>query len=142
MRRGLLLAGALACCLAFTATSIAGKSQRVGTATTVETSAVQGAKKIVVTGVLQSVQARCERQRSVLLYEAGPTDELVGPAIGHAVSQGGAARGSFTIAGKTVKKISPNRHFIVESVQRKVRIKKKSFVCKRGVSIDFPGNFP
>ena len=142
MRRRLVLAGALACCLAFTATSIAGKTQRVGTATQVETSVIQGAKKLTVSGVLQSVQPRCERQRSVLLYEAGPTDELLGAAIGHGVSQGGAARGQFVVEGKTVKKISPNRHFIVESVQRKVRIKGKSFVCKRGVSIDFPGTFP
>jgi hypothetical protein len=53
----------------------------------------------VVTGDLQSSVARFERQRSVLLYEAGPTGDFRDGAIGHGVSQGGAQSGQVTITG-------------------------------------------
>jgi hypothetical protein len=120
----------------------AKKAQRVGTSTQVETSAIQkGKKKVVVNGVLQSSLARCERQRSVLLYEVGPTGDFVGGAIGHGVSDGGSTRGQVTIQGTTPKKIKPGREFRLEAVGRTVKVKGKTIICKRGVSVAFPGDF-
>jgi hypothetical protein len=118
------------------------KVKRVGTTTQVETSAVQKGKRgVVVTGVLQSSLPRCERQRSVLLYEVGPSGSFVGGAIGHGVSAGGSSRGQVTIEGVTPKKIKPDRRFRLEAVGRKVKVKGKEYICKRGVSVMFPGDF-
>jgi hypothetical protein len=136
----LVLAGVLVLSLSLAAVGI-GKTQRLGTSTEVETSAITGKKTVTVTGVLQSPLARCERQRSVLLYEAGPTGDLKGGAIGHGVSEGGANRGQFTIEGVATKRISATRDFILEAVQRSVKVKGKEYVCKRGVSVSFPGTF-
>lgn len=138
--KGALAVGAaLALSLSLFAVGSAAKSkiQRLGTSTQVETSTKGNKRALTVTGVLQSSSPRCERQRSVLLYEAGPTGELAGGAIGHGVSQGGAQRGQFTIRGNAVKKITPTRRFILESVGRKVKIKGKEVICKRGVSVSF-----
>jgi hypothetical protein len=95
----------------------------------------------VVTGDLQSSVARFERQRSVLLYEAGPTGDFRGGAIGHGVSQGGARSGQVTITGVAPKKITPNRKFRLEAVGRTVKVKGQQIICKRGVSVLFPGDF-
>lgn len=138
--KGALAVGAaLALSLSLFAVGSAAKSkiQRLGTSTQVETSTKGNKRTLTVTGVLQSSSPRCERQRSVLLFEAGPTGELAGGAIGHGVSQGGSQRGQFTISGNAVKKITPSRRFILESVGRKVKVKGKEVICKRGVSVSF-----
>jgi hypothetical protein len=136
--------GAAILCLSLFTAGVVGKpkDQRVGTSTQVETSKiVKGKKSVIVTGELQSGDPRCERQRSVLLYEAGPTGDFRGGAIGHGVSQGGAQRGQFTITGIAPKKITPNRKFRLEAVGRTVKVKGVQIICKRGVSVLFPGNF-
>ncbi|MDP9189213.1 MAG: hypothetical protein M3O25_08185 [Actinomycetota bacterium] len=126
----------------FAVSSSAGKkAQRLGTSTQVETSAKGNKRSLTVTGELQSPLPRCERQRSVLLYEAGPTGEIAGGAIGHGVSQGGASRGQFTITGDATKKITPTRRFILEAVGRTVKVKGKEVICKRGVSVSFLADF-
>jgi hypothetical protein len=138
------LAVAAAVCMTSFAAVVSGKSKirRVGTTTQVETSQVQkGKRQVVVTGVLQSSVPRCERQRSVLLYEVGPTGQFVGGAIGHGVSEGGAQLGQVTITGIAPKKIKPDRRFRLEAVGRKVRVKGQEMICKRGVSVMFPGTF-
>jgi hypothetical protein len=134
---------AAAICLSLFAVSATGKSkiQRLGTSTQVETSAEGNKRSLTVTGELQSSSPRCERQRSVLLYEAGPAGDIAGGAIGHGVSQGGNARGQFTIEGTATKKITPTRRFILESVGRKVKVNGKEVICKRGVSISFLADF-
>ncbi len=134
--------GAAALCMSLFAAGVVGKSKlrRVGTSTQVETSQ-HGKRNIVVTGVLQSPVARCERQRSVLLYWLSPGGDFVGGALGHAVSRGGSARGQFEISGIAPKKIKDSRRFRVEAVGRKVKIKRKEVICKRGVSVAFPGTF-
>lgn len=138
-KSALAIGSALVLSLSLFAVGSAAKSkiQRLGTSTQVETSTKGNKRTLTVTGVLQSSAPRCERQRSVLLYEAGPTGELAGGAIGHGVSQGDAQRGQFTIEGSAVKKITPTRRFILESVGRKVKIKGKEVICKRGVSVSF-----
>lgn len=134
--------GAAALCLSLFTAGVAGKSKitRVGTSAIVETSQ-HGKRHIVVTGVLQSSVPRCERQRSVLLYWLSPKNQFQGGAIGHAVSRGGTARGQFEISGIAPKKIKNSRRFRVEAVGRKVKVKGKEMICKRGVSVAFPGNF-
>ncbi len=116
------------------------KIRRVGTSTEIESS-THGKRNIVVTGVIQSSVPRCERQRSVLLYWLAPNDDFQGGALGHAVSKGGSARGQFEIIGEAPKKIKNSRRFRVEAVGRKVKVKGKEMICKRGVSVAFPGNF-
>ena len=65
--------GVSALCLSLFAAGVSGKSKirRVGTSTQIETS-THGKRNIVVTGVIQSSVAKCERDRSVLLYQDGP----------------------------------------------------------------------
>jgi hypothetical protein len=126
----------------FAVVASGAKTKRFGTSTEVTTSAIQkGKRAVVVTGVLQSSEPRCERQRSVLLYEVGPSGDFVGGAIGHGVSAGGSRRGQVTIEGEAAKKIKPDRRFRLEAVGRKVKIKGKVYICKRGVSVMFPGDF-
>jgi hypothetical protein len=117
------------------------KDQHVGASTTVETSTLKGKRSIVVSGVVQSSLPRCERQRSVLLYEAGASGSITGGAIGHAVTEGGAERGQFTIRGFAPKRIRADRRFIVETVGRRVKVKGTEVICKRSVSVEFPGTF-
>lgn len=137
------LGSATVICLSLFAVGAVGKSkiQRLGTSTQVETSAKGNKRSLTVTGELESSSPRCERQRSVLLYEAGPGGTLVGGAIGHGVSQGGTSRGQFTIEGNAAKKITPTRRFILEAVGRKVKVKGKEVICKRGVSVSFLADF-
>jgi hypothetical protein len=134
--------GAAALCMSLFAAGVTGKSKikRVGTSALVETSQ-HGKRNIVVTGVIQSPVARCERQRSILLYWLSPKLDFQGPALGHAVSRGGSARGQFEITGIAPKKIKNSRRFRVEAVGRKVKVKGKEMICKRGVSVAFPGEF-
>ncbi len=109
--KGALAVGAaLALSLSLFAVGSAAKSkiQRLGTSTQVETSTKGNKRTLTVTGVLQSSSPRCERQRSVLLFEAGPTGELAGGAIGHGVSQGGSQRGQFTISGNRGQEDHPD----------------------------------
>lgn len=135
--------GVLALCLSLFAAGVSGKSKirRVGTSTQVEESAQVGKRNISVSGVLQSSVPKCERDRSVLLYQDGPGGTYVGAALGHATSEGGSARGEFTISGISPKKILPSRRFRVEAAGRKVVVKGKSVICKRGVSVQFPADF-
>ena len=135
--------GVTALCLSLFAVGVSGKSKvrRVGTSTQIEESAKVGKRNITVNGVLQSSVARCERSRSVLLYQDGPGGTFAGGALGHAVSLGGSARGEFTISGISPKKILPSRRFRVEAVGTKVRVKGKTVICKRGVSVQFPADF-
>lgn len=137
------IAGALALCMSLFAAGVSGKSKirRVGTSTQVEESAQVGKRNITVSGVIQSPVAKCERGRSVLLYQDGPGGTYVGNALGHGVTAGGSARGEFTISGISPKKILPSRRFRVEAVGRKVIVKGKSVICKRGVSVQFPADF-
>lgn len=137
------IVGALALCLSLFAAGVSGKSKirRVGTSTQIEESAVVGKRNITVTGVIQSSVPKCERDRSVLLYQDGPGGTFVGAALGHATSEGGANRGQFTIAGISPKKILASRRFRVEATGRKVTVKGKRIICKRGVSVQFPGTF-
>ena len=65
----------------------------------------------------------------------------VGAALGHAVSEGGANRGEFTIAGISPKKILASRRFRVEATGQKITVKGKRVICKRGVSVQFPADF-
>ena len=90
---------------------------------------------------MQSPVAKCEVARSVLLYEDGPGGTYVGAALGHSVTEGGSARGEFTIAGVSPKAIKGDRRFRVETVGRKVSVKGKPVICKRGVSVQFPATF-
>jgi hypothetical protein len=136
------LLGVAALCLSLFAVGVSGKSKirRVGTSTQVETS-THGKRNIVVTGVLQSAVPKCERDRSVLLYQDGPGGTYVGAALGHSTSVGGTNRGQFEISGLAPKKILASRRFRIEAVGRKVIVKGKSVICKRGVSVQFPGDF-
>lgn len=134
--------GVAALCLSLFTAGVIGKSKirRVGTSTEVTTS-THGKRNIVVSGVIQSAVPRCERQRSVLLYWLSPKDDFQGGALGHAVTRGGGARGQFEIIGEAPKKIKGSRRFRVETVGRKVKVKGKEMICKRGVSVAFPGTF-
>jgi hypothetical protein len=138
------LAGVLALSLTVFAVGVSGKSKirRVGTSVQVEESSKTGKRNITVGGVIQSSVPKCERGRSVLLYQDGPGGTYVGNALGHAVTLGGNSRGGeFTIAGISPKKILNSRRFRVEAVGRKVVVKGKSVICKRGVSVQFPADF-
>lgn len=144
IKASLVLAGALLVGLSMVAANSAAKSkiQRLGTSTEVETSTqAKNNKALTVTALVESSQPRCERQRSVLLYEAGPQGTFVGGAIGHGVTQGGNQRGQVTVEGITVKRITPTRRFILETVGRKVKVNGKEVICKRGVSASFLANF-
>jgi hypothetical protein len=96
-------------------------------------------KQLQVTAQLDSSFARCERQRSVLLYRSA-NGGLAGPAIGKATSQSGGSKGRVTITGTSPTKIKPTYEFLAIAAQRKVKIKGKAFVCKRGVSSAFSAN--
>jgi hypothetical protein len=137
------LAGVMALSLTVFAVGVSGKSKirRVGTSVQIEESAKVGKRNLTVNGVIQSPVAKCERQRSVLLYQDGPGGTFAGGALGHAVTLGGSARGEFTISGISPKKILPSRRFRVEAVGKKVVVKGKSVICKRGVSVQFPADF-
>jgi hypothetical protein len=135
--------GVAALCLSLFAVGVSGKSKtrRVGSATQVETSTQTGKRNLTVTGIVQSPVAKCERARSVLLYQDGPRGTYVGEALGHSVTEGGGQRGEFTIAGVSPKAIKGTRRFRVETVGRKILVKGKPVICKRGVSVQFPSNF-
>lgn len=137
-----VLSAAALCLSLVTAGVVSGKSKirRVGTSVQVET-ASHGKQNILVTGVIQSSVPKCERDRSVLLFQDGPGGTYVGQALGHGISQGGASRGQVEISGVSPKKILPSRRFRLEAVGRKVTVKGKSVICKRGVSVQFPGTF-
>jgi hypothetical protein len=141
--RTIAVVGAAALCLSLlTAGAVIGKKKvrHIGTSTQVESS-THGKRNITVTGVIQSSVPKCERDRSVLLYQDGPGAGFIGGAIGHAVSEGGSSRGQFEIAGVAPKKILPSRLFRLEAVGRTVVVKGQTMVCKRGVSVQFPGTF-
>jgi hypothetical protein len=138
--RSTLLAGAGALCLIVAATALAGpKTKRVSVIVN-PTSAqiVKGSKQkqLQVTAQLDSSFARCERQRTVLLYRS-VNGSLAGPAIGKATSQGGGDKGRVTITGTSSTRIKPSDDFLAIAAQRKVKIKGKAYVCKRGVSSEF-----
>jgi hypothetical protein len=97
-------------------------------------------KQLKATAQLDSSFARCERQRSVVLYRAGANGGLSGPAIGRATSQGGGDKGLVTITGTSATKIKPTDEFLAIAAQRKIKIKGKAYVCKRGVSAAFSAN--
>jgi hypothetical protein len=139
----LAVISAAALCLSLaTAGVVSGKSKirRVGTTVQVETS-THGKQNITVTGVIQSSVPKCERDRSVLLYQDGPGGTFTGAALGHAITEGGATRGELEITGVSPKKILDSRRFRLEAVARKVIVKGKSVICKRGVSVQFPATF-
>ena len=134
---------AVALCLVLAATVFAGpKTKRVSVVVDANSAQiVKGSKlkQLRVTAQLDSSFARCERQRSVLLYRS-VNGGLSGPAIGKATSQGGGAKGSVTITGTSSTKIKPTDEFLAIAAQRKVKIKGKAYVCKRGVSPAFSAN--
>jgi hypothetical protein len=134
----LLAAAALSLILA--ATVLAGpKTKRVSVvvdATSAQIVKGSKQKQLQVTAQLDSSFARCERQRNVLLYRSA-NGALSGPAIGKGTSQGGGDKGSVTITGTSSAKIKPSDEFLVIAAQRKVKIKGKAYVCKRGVSAAF-----
>jgi hypothetical protein len=133
----------VALCLLLAATVLAGpKTKRVSVvvdATSAQVVKGSKQKQLRVTAQLDSSFARCERQRSVLLYRSA-NGALSGPAIGKATSQGGGAKGSVTITGTSSTKIKPTDEFLAIAAQRKVKIKGKAYVCKRGVSPAFSAN--
>jgi hypothetical protein len=137
-----VVAAAAICVSLVTAGVVVGKKKvpHPGTNTQVESS-THGKRNITVTGVIQSSVPKCERDRSLLLYQDGPGAGFIGGALGHAVSEGGITRGEFEIAGIAPKKINPSRRFRVEAVGRTVVVKGQTLVCKRGVSVQFPGTF-
>jgi hypothetical protein len=138
-----VLAAAAALCLVLAATVLAGpKTKRVSVvvdATSAQIVKGSKQKQVRVTAQLDSSFARCERQRSVLLYRS-VNGALSGPAIGKATSQGGGDKGSVTITGTSSAKIKPTDEFLAIAAQRKVKIKGKAYVCKRGVSAAFSAN--
>ena len=142
-KAALAIGAALALSLSLVAVGSAGKSKikRVGSSTQVESAATSGKNTLTVSGIVQSPVAKCEVARSVLLYEDGPGGTFVGEAIGHATTAGGGERGEFTVGGVAPKKILASRRFRVETVGRKIIVKGKSVICKRGVSVQFPGTF-
>jgi hypothetical protein len=133
--------GALSVILA--ATAFAGpKTKRVSVivnATSAQIVKGSKQKKLQVNAQLDSSFSRCERQRNVLLYRS-VNGGLSGPAIGKATSQGGGSKGRVTITGTSSTKIKPTDEFLAIAAQRKVKIKGKAFVCKRGVSAAFSAN--
>jgi hypothetical protein len=142
-RAALAAAACAALCLSVASGTAVGKKKvrHIGTTVTVQSSTVaKGNRKLTVNGVVQSSEPRCERQRSVLLYEVGPGGDFVGGHIGDGVSLGGAQRGQVTLGGTPTKKIKSDRRFRVEVVARKIKVKGQTLICKRGVSVEFAGN--
>jgi hypothetical protein len=141
--KALVLFAVAALCLILAATGFAGKKTKRVSVVVDATSAqiVKGSKQmqLQMTAQLDSSFARCERQRSVLLYRS-VNGGLSGPAIGKATSQGGGAKGQVTITGTSSTKIKPTDEFLAIAAQRKVKIKGKAYVCKRGVSPTFSAN--
>ena len=141
--KALILLAVAALCLILAATGFAGKKTKRVSVVVDATSAqiVKGSKQkqLQVTAQLDSSFARCERQRSVLLYRS-VNGALSGPAIGRATSQWGGAKGKVTITGTSSTKIKPADEFLAIAAQRKVKIKGKAYVCKRGVSPAFSAN--
>jgi len=142
-RKTIAVIGTAALCLSLATAGVVvakKKAPHPGTSTEVE-SATHGKRNITVTGVVQSRIPKCERDRSLLLYQDGPGAGFIGGALGHSISQGGANRGQYEITGIAPKKILPSRRFRVEAVARVVVVKGQTYVCKRGVSVQFPGTF-
>ena len=142
-RAVLAAAACAALCLSVASGTAVGKKKvrHVGTTVTVQSSTIaKGNRQLTVSGVVQSSVAKCERDRSVLLYEVGPNGDFVGGAIGHGVSLGGGQRGQVTVVGDATKKIKPDRRFRVEVVAREIKVKGQTMICKRGVSVEFAGN--
>jgi hypothetical protein len=141
--KAIALLTAVTLCLVLATTVLAGpKTKRVSVvvdATSAQIVKGSKLKQLRVTAQLDSSFARCERQRSVLLYRS-VNGALSGPAIGKATSQGGGAKGSVTITGTSSTKIKPTDEFLAIAAQRKVKIKGKAYVCKRGVSPAFSAN--
>lgn len=137
------LAAAGALCAILAATALAGpKTKRVSVivnATSAQIVKGSKQKQLQVSAQLDSALARCERQRTVLLYRS-VNGSLSGPAIGKATSQGGGDKGRVTITGTSSTKIKPTDEFLAIAAQRKVKIKGKAYVCKRGVSAAFSAN--
>jgi hypothetical protein len=131
-------------CLGLAATGLAGKKTPRISVVVDPTNAqiLKGTKrkKLHVTAQLDSQFARCERQRSVVIYRARPNGGLSGPPLGKATSQGGGDKGLVTITGTSPTRIKPSDGFLAIAAQRKVKIKGKAFVCKRGVSVAFSAN--
>lgn len=139
----LAAAACTALCLSVATGTAVGKKKvkHPATTVTVQSSTVaKGNRQLTVNGVVQSPVAKCERDRSVLLYEVGPSGDFVGGAIGHGVSLGGAQRGQVTVVGDATKRIKPDRRFRVEVVAREIKVKGQTMVCKRAVSVEFAGN--
>jgi hypothetical protein len=141
--RAIALGAATALCLILAATVFAGsKTKRVSViADATSAQIVKGSKQkqLKVTAQLDSSVARCERQRTVLLYRSA-NGGLSGPVLGKATSQGGGDKGLATITGTSSTKIKPTDEFLAIAAQRKVKIKGKAYVCKRGVSAAFSAN--
>jgi hypothetical protein len=139
-----VLGCAVASCLTLAAVGIAGpKTKRISVivqATSAQMVKGSKQKQLQVTAQLDSSFARCERQRSVVLYRAGPNGGLSGSPIGKATSQGGGSKGRVTITATSPTKIKPTDQFLAIAAQRKVKIKGKAYVCKRGVSAAFSAN--
>jgi hypothetical protein len=134
----------VALCLALAATGLAGKKTPRISVVVDPTNAhiLKGTKqrRLQVTAQLDSQFARCERQRSVVIYRARRNGGLSGPPLGKATSQGGGDKGLVTITGTSRTKIKPSDGFLAIAAQRKVKIKGKAFVCRRGVSVAFSAN--
>jgi hypothetical protein len=141
--KALVLFAVAALCLILAATGFAGsKTKRVSVvvdATSAQIVKGSKAKQLRVTAQLDSSFARCERQRTVLLYHS-VNGALAGPPIGRATSQGGGDKGRATITGISTTRIKPMDEFLAIAAQRKVKIKGKAYVCKRGVSASFSAN--
>jgi hypothetical protein len=133
-----------ALCLALAATGVAGsKTPRISVVvdpTNAQVLKGSKRKKLHVTAQLDSQFGRCERQRSVVIYRARRSGGLSGPPLGKATSQGGGDKGLVTVTGTSPTKIKPTDGFLAIAAQRKVKIKGKEFVCKRGVSAAFSAN--
>jgi hypothetical protein len=140
----LILGAVVASCLVLAAAGLAGsKTPRISVivnATTAQIVKGSKQKRLQVIAQLDSDFARCERDRSVVLYRAGANGGLSGPAIGKATSQGGGSKGTVMISGTSRAKIKPADQFLAIAAQRKVKIKGRAFVCKRGVSAPFSAN--
>jgi hypothetical protein len=142
--RAFALLAIAALCLALAATGFAGsKTPRISVVVDpTNAQVVKGSKRkrLHVTAQLDSQFARCERQRSVVIYRARPNGGLSGPPLGKATSEGGGDKGLVTVTGTSPTKIKPSDGFLAIAAQRKVKIKGRAFVCKRGVSAAFSAN--
>ena len=138
--KAVVLVAAAALSLILAATVLAGpKTKRISVvvdATSAQIVKGSKQKQLQVTAQLDSSFARCERQRTVLLYRSA-NGALSGPVLGKAKSQGGGDKGHVTITGTSSTKIKPTDEFLAIAAQRKVKIKGKAYVCKRGVSAAF-----